>query len=225
MSHRIPYYGSSHPSRSSFNHFAPKGIYRRYGKRLSDVVLSLIFILTALPLIVLVACIVRIDGSPSFYRQPRIGLHGRIFMCWKFTSMKPDAERLLTEHLENDPAAATEWARNQKLQNDPRVTPVGRVLRKYSLDELPQIWNVLSGDMSLVGPRPMMPEQADFYPGSNYTMLRPGVTGPWQVSDRSRSSFAARAGHDDKYFEDISLGEDVRVMLRTVRVVVSGTGV
>jgi exopolysaccharide production protein ExoY len=204
---------------------APRGVYAARAKRLFDIVAAACMLLLVAPLVMVLAWVVRRDGGPAFHRQERVGRHGRTFMCWKLRSMQPNAEQLLAEHLEQDPAAAAEWARDQKLRHDPRITRPGRVLRKYSLDELPQLANVLLGDMSLVGPRPMMPQQMELYPGRSYTALRPGVTGFWQVSDRNRTSFAARARYDDRYLAEVSLYTDIRVMLQTVQVVLRGTGV
>ncbi len=138
--------------------------------------------------------------------------------------MVVDAEAQLESYLASDPLRRREWDDQQKLRHDPRITPIGRFIRKTSLDELPQLWNVLTGDMSIVGPRPMMPSQEALYPGRAYYALRPGITGYWQISVRNESSFAERAQFDTRYFRDLSLVTDIRVMLGTFRVVLSGTG-
>jgi len=138
--------------------------------------------------------------------------------------MVADADSRIAEHLERDPAARAEWDRTQKLKEDPRVTRFGQVLRRTSLDELPQLWNVLIGDMSLVGPRPMMTSQQALYPGLAYYALRPGITGYWQTSERNDTTFEARAFYDDAYEEDLSLSTDLRVLVRTVGVVLKATG-
>ncbi len=143
---------------------------------------------------------------------------------WKLRSMVADADSLLEAHLAANPAARAEWDRSQKLRSDPRITVLGRIIRKTSLDELPQLWNVLRADMSLVGPRPMLPEQRILYPGTAYYALRPGITGFWQISVRNESSFAQRAKFDAAYLRQMSLKTDILVMLRTVRVVLCGTG-
>jgi lipopolysaccharide/colanic/teichoic acid biosynthesis glycosyltransferase len=142
----------------------------------------------------------------------------------KLRTMVPDADRMLEQFLDRNPEARLEWNSTQKLKADPRITPVGRLLRKTSMDELPQLWNVLIGDMSLVGPRPMMPSQRSLYSGVAYYALRPGITGPWQVSDRNEVEFSKRAEFDREYEEDISLLTDLGLLLATMRVVIKGTG-
>ncbi len=138
--------------------------------------------------------------------------------------MVSDADARLAEYLANDPQAKAEWDHAQKLKNDPRITRIGSFLRKTSLDELPQLWNVLKGDMSLVGPRPMMPRQQVLYPGTAYYALRPGITGTWQISDRNQCSFAARAEFDADYEQSLSFARDLHILLSTVGVVLRGTG-
>lgn len=193
-------------------------------KRGLDLILVLLAAPLIVPLITILALMVKSDGGPAFYRQPRLGRNERIFSLWKLRSMVPEAEARLREHLAADPVARLEWQTTQKLRNDPRVTPIGRLLRKYSLDELPQLWNVLRGDMSLVGPRPMFPEQRVLYPGNACFAFRPGLTGLWQVSERNQSAFAKRAEYDARYAETVSLTTDIGIIWRTVAVVVSGTG-
>lgn len=205
-------------------HSGPDGLYRRSLKRVLDCTLVLVAAPFVAPLILIIALVVRLDGGPAFYSQERIGRNGRIFRIWKLRSMKVGADALLEAHLAADPAARAEWTSTQKLKDDPRITPVGRPIRKVSLDELPQVWNVLRGDMSLVGPRPMMPEQAPLYPGVAYYRLRPGLTGFWQIRDRNRTTFAGRAAYDTRYAERLSLLTDLRVLAATVRVVLRGTG-
>lgn len=177
-----------------------------------------------LPVVALLALLVKRDGGPAFYCQDRIGRGGRHFRIWKLRTMVPDAEAALQAHLEANPESRAEWDATQKLKRDPRITAFGQALRKTSLDELPQLWNVLTGEMSLVGPRPMLPEQRDLYPGKAYFAMRPGITGLWQVSDRNASTFAARAEYDDRYFNAISLKTDVKILFSTIGVVLRGTG-
>lgn len=200
------------------------GIYGNGGKRMLDLILVLIGGVVFLPLILILAALVRLDGSSAIYRQPRIGKNGRIFLLWKLRSMVPDADAALERYLASDAAARAEWDRSQKLRHDPRLTRIGATLRRYSLDELPQLWNVLMGDMSLVGPRPMMPSQRTLYPGTAYYDFRPGLTGLWQISARNDCSFADRASYDNRYAQEISLATDLRILACTVSVVLRGTG-
>lgn len=151
-------------------------------------------------------------------------MHGRTFKFWKLRSMVPDADQRLEQYLQQHPTAREEWDTAQKLKSDPRVTPLGHYLRKYSMDELPQLWNVLVGDMSLVGPRPMFPKQSVLYPGTDYFALRPGLTGLWQISDRNGCSFADRAKHDTRYAQNLCFALDMQILLKTVGVVIHGTG-
>ena len=200
------------------------GLYRTSLKRGLDVMLILLAMPVVLPLVLGLALLVLLDGHRPFYTQARIGRNGRIFRFWKLRTMVHNAEARLTEHLADNAGAKAEWDHAQKLKCDPRITRIGLALRKTSLDELPQLWNVLKGDMSLVGPRPMMPEQQPLYPGTAYYSLRPGITGSWQVTDRNQSSFAARAEFDTSYEETLSLGTDLRILVATVAVVLRGTG-
>lgn len=205
-------------------HTAPSSIYRRCGKRCLDVILILLAAPQIILLVGLLALLVACQGGQPFYTQLRVGKNGRLYKMWKLRSMTTGAETALESHLAQNPAARAEWDETQKLKDDPRVTGFGRFLRRTSLDELPQLWNVLRGDMSLVGPRPMMPDQMDLYPGQQYYELRPGITGLWQISERNTSSFAKRAYYDDAYNETLSLSEDCRILSATVTVVLRGTG-
>ncbi len=198
--------------------------YQYFGKRGLDLLLVLLTLPIILPLVLCLSLLVSLDGSMPFYSQKRVGRGGRIYTMWKLRSMVPDADAKLEACLAQDPIARAEWDSTQKLKCDPRITRFGRVLRKSSLDELPQLWNVLKGDMSLVGPRPMMPDQQDLYPGSAYREMRPGITGLWQVSERNQSTFADRARYDAVYYRELSLATDLKLLLATVRVVVRATG-
>lgn len=200
------------------------GLYRGFFKRLIDVALIVVALPVVLPVVLLLAVLVKSDGGPAFYSQARVGRNGRIYTMWKLRSMVLGADAKLEAHLASDPAARAEWDKTQKLKCDPRITRFGRLLRKSSLDELPQLWNVFVGDMSLVGPRPMLPEQRALYPGKAYYDLRPGITGVWQVSQRNDSTFAERAIFDDRYSQDLSLVTDAKLLLATVRVVLHATG-
>jgi len=200
------------------------GLYRNFGKRMLDLSLIALFSVPALLIVLVFALAVMLDGGAPFYRQERIGRNGRRFRILKLRSMVPDADRKLATYLETNPDAKSEWEVKQKLRHDPRVTRTGRIIRKTSLDELPQLWNVIRGDMSLVGPRPMMVDQAPLYPGTAYYDLRPGITGYWQISARNGSSFAQRARFDTLYHRDLSLKTDFGVLMRSIGVVAKATG-
>ena len=200
------------------------GLYRLFFKRLIDTLLTLAVSPLILMLVVLAALLIARDGYNPFYSQLRVGRKGRVFRMWKLRTMVHDADALLEAHLAANPAARAEWTLKQKLQNDPRITPIGHFLRKTSLDELPQFWNVLAGHMSLVGPRPMMVSQRSEYFGQSYYKMRPGITGLWQVTDRNRCEFSGRVHYDDLYDSILSFTTDVRVLLRTIGVVIRGTG-
>jgi len=202
-----------------------RSVYGGVFKRVFDLVFVLAASIMVVPLVLLVAVVVMLDGGSPFYVQRRVGKNGRVFSMFKLRSMVPDADRKLAEYLEANPAALEEWNRAQKLRYDPRTTRIGRLIRKTSLDELPQFWNVFRGDMSVVGPRPMMPSQRDLYPGQAYYALKPGVTGFWQIGDRNETSFAARARYDADYYDRMSFVTDLLVIMNTVRVVLRGTGV
>lgn len=200
------------------------GPYRLFFKRLVDIFLVVASLPFVLPFIGLFALVISRDGHSPFFLQERVGKDGRRFTMWKFRTMVPNAESMLERHLEENPEARAEWNSKQKLSHDPRCTPIGRILRRTSMDELPQLINVLVGDMSLIGPRPMMPSQQALYPGAAYYKLRPGMTGSWQVSARNESEFADRAKYDDSYHRELSFLGDVSIFAKTLRVVLRGTG-
>lgn len=207
----------------------PPRIYASYGKRAFDLLVLVLAAPAVLPLIALIVVVVSLTGSRPFYSQQRVGQGGKIFRCWKVRTMVRDADAALLRILAENGDLAAEWAVNQKLSRDPRVTVIGRFLRKTSLDELPQLWNVLRGEMSLVGPRPFTPDQRalyDAHPGGSagYDMLRPGITGLWQVSCRNSGSFAERARFDLDYARSLSFRGDLRIIFRTFLVVLRGTG-
>ena len=191
-------------------------VYRSVAKRALDILLVLLATLPALMIALPFVLLVALDGRSPFYRQRRVGRNGAVFNMWKLRSMVPNADQMLEGYLANNPAARSEWDLTQKLRHDPRITKVGHIIRKSSIDELPQLWNVLKGDMSIVGPRPMMVDQQKIYPGTAYYALRPGITGFWQTSVRNESSFADRAQFDTDYLRQMSFLTDFRVMLRTV---------
>ena len=198
--------------------FQKRSVYTNWGKRVFDV----FFVILASPIIIVSVALfwvlVRLDGGPGFYSQKRVGFGGREFSCWKLRSMVPNSQEVLRDILENDAALRTEWERDQKLTNDPRVTPLGRLLRKTSLDELPQFWNVLKGDMSIVGPRPVLPEELDRY-GTNrahYLSVRPGITGAWQVSGRNDVLYEERVAIDVGYASGLTFLWDLKIVALTV---------
>jgi Undecaprenyl-phosphate galactose phosphotransferase WbaP len=175
---------------------------------------------------IIAACIAVESGFPVFYSQERIGYDGRVFRIWKFRTMVKDAAAILERTLASDPQLRTDWMANQKLCDDPRITRVGKILRKSSLDELPQLWNVIKGEMSLVGPRPIVHEEIAKYSGaySQYTKTTPGVTGLWQVSGRSRTSYAERVAYDTYYVRNWSVWLDIYLLAKTVGVILTGDG-
>lgn len=199
-------------------------LYPGLGKRLFDLAFVAVIAIPVVLVLAILAILVATDGRSPFYVQERLGRHGRVFRMYKLRSMVADADTVLKSYLETNPEARREWERNQKLRNDPRVTWVGRLIRKTSLDELPQFLNVLKGDMSVVGPRPMMCDQRDLYPGTEYYEMRPGITGAWQTSVRNESSFVERAEYDRDYFHRLSLLTDIKIVMRTFGVVVRATG-
>jgi lipopolysaccharide/colanic/teichoic acid biosynthesis glycosyltransferase len=202
-----------------------RSFYSALGKRALDLTIVLLAVPVALPIVLLCALMLRIEGGSPFYRQARIGRNGKLFPMLKLRTMVPDSDARLARLLDGDPALRAEWDTTQKLRNDPRVTRLGALLRQTSLDELPQLWNVLTGEMSLVGPRPMMPEQLALYGDArDYNALRPGITGIWQVSTRNDSSFAHRATIDADYRRAMSLGTDLGLLFKTVGVVLRRTG-
>ena len=191
-----------------------------------DFVIAALALIFLSPLLLAIAVYVKCDGGPALYAQRRIGRGGRHFRCWKFRTMVVGAEQKLQALLASDPAAAAEWARTQKLTADPRVTGVGAVLRRTSLDELPQLLNVLGGDMSLVGPRPITDAEVERYADDIecYYAVRPGVTGLWQVSGRSETTYARRVQLDVRYVRNWSLLQDLSILLKTIPAVLLRRG-
>ena len=196
-------------------------------KRGIDILAALVFFTVFLPLYLAVAIGVRWSShGPALYSQNRIGRHGRTFRFYKFRSMVVDSDEVLTSFLDSDSSARSEWDQFQKLSNDPRITRFGRFIRKTSLDELPQFWNVLKGEMSLVGPRPCMPGQEHFYGRhwATYCALKPGLTGLWQVSGRNKLTYAQRVRLDARYVNEWSLWLDAKILLKTIKVVLTSDG-
>jgi Undecaprenyl-phosphate galactose phosphotransferase WbaP len=199
----------------------------RMAKATLDLALTLVVGLLLLPLIVLIALLVKISSPGSvFYGQKRLGRNGRSFTAWKFRTMVPNADQVLHHYLQAHPNLKHQWEQDHKLRHDPRVTAMGRFLRRTSLDELPQLWNVLRGEMSLVGPRPIIaaeiPRYAEKYP--LYTRVLPGLTGLWQVSGRNNVSYTERVNFDVYYVRNWSVWLDIYILIKTVWVVIRGDG-
>ena len=204
---------------------APRGFYAAWGKRAFDILLSLAILFLAAPVLVALAAALWLENGKVFYVQVRLGKDGRRFRMWKLRSMVDNADQLLESYLARDPALRREWDLTQKLKRDPRITPVGQFIRMTSLDEVPQIFNVLTGDMSVVGPRPMLPEQLPMYDNpAAYFAVRPGITGLWQVEARNEAAFALRSLHDTLYVRRFSAWQDLRIMMRTFSAMVRATG-
>jgi len=199
----------------------------RFLKRSFDLVLSSLGLVLFSPLFILLYLIVRLDGGPAFYGQERVGCGGRKFRCWKFRSMHANADRVLARYLQDNPALSKEYTDTQKLENDPRVTSFGRFIRKYSLDEIPQLFNVFLGSMSLVGPRPVRLDELRSKYGSSakyYLLSAPGITGVWQTSGRSALNYATRVKLDVWYVRNWTLWGDVKIIFNTTSVVLAGHG-
>ncbi len=201
-----------------------RGVYRNFFKRLLDVSAIVLAAPVVVPVVAVLAVAVARDGGKPFYSQMRVGKGGKRFRMWKLRSMVCDADDRMEEYLAAHPEARLEWDLTQKLKQDPRITRMGKILRSSSLDELPQLWNVLMGEMSLVGPRPIMVSQQVIYPGVAYYALRPGCTGYWQTAGRNRTTFEARAEYDGAYEESLTLWTDVKILFGTIGVMLKGTG-
>jgi len=206
----------------------PARLFRyRMIKRVLDVFLVLVAAPLWLPLLVGVAAAVRLSSpGPIFFTHRRIRRHGAFFSMWKFRTMCVNSAEVLEQYLEANPQARAEWHKSHKLRNDPRVTRVGVVLRRFSLDELPQLWNVLNGTMSLVGPRPIVAAEVEKYGEyfSDYCAVKPGITGLWQVSGRSEVSYLHRVKLDRRYTRNWSLRGDFVILLKTIFSVVNQDG-
>lgn len=195
--------------------------------RVFDIIVALVMILIFLPLMALLALAIKATSSgPAIFYQNRVGRHGRTFPCLKFRTMVVDAQNQLESLLERSEEARTEWARDQKLRNDPRITPLGAFLRKTSLDELPQLFNIFVGQMSIVGPRPIVENEIVRYGSrfSYYCAVRPGLTGLWQVSGRNNISYARRVRLDSFYAQRQCFYFNMVICLRTVPAVLASRG-
>jgi exopolysaccharide production protein ExoY len=188
-------------------------------KRAADVVIATVALLVFAPFMLAIGLLIRLwTGGPAIFAQERAGFDGSTFTCYKFRTMVMNAEEALNRHLASDPAAAKEWRETRKLRHDPRVGCIGNVLRKSSLDELPQLINVIRGEMSIVGPRPVVPGELSCYGrhAKSCFMAKPGVTGMWQVSGRNRLSYSARVALDRYYARNWSIWLDVWILFKTV---------
>lgn len=198
-----------------------------YAKRLFDIVVSATALIALSPLILIFALVIKLqDGEDALFQQKRYGLKGETFSCFKLRSMVPDARERLEALLSASPEARTEWEATQKLTNDPRITALGHFIRKTSIDELPQLYNVLRGDMSLVGPRPIVENEIEKYGESFgfYCEVRPGVTGLWQVQGRSDTTYPERVAMDVEYVRTHSFIGDIMIVLKTVPAVLMSKG-
>ncbi len=208
------------------SHFKEGGLYSRVGKKALDFSLAIVALPALVPAIVLLWAMVRLDGGPGFFGHQRVGQNGKPFRCWKIRTMATDADAQLANHLASNPQAAEEWARDHKLTDDPRITRLGHFLRKSSLDELPQIWNVLCGQMSFVGPRPIVEKELEKYgeSGPAYLSQKPGITGLWQISGRNDVSYQERVDLDVAYLSKRSLRTDLKIIAKTGLVVFDHSG-
>lgn len=196
-------------------------------RRLFDIGVASAILLIVLPFLLVLAVVLYVsDPGPLFYRHRRIGFRGRYFQCLKFRSMKVNGDAILTDHLRRNPDARREWDETQKLKTDPRVTPIGAIVRKLSLDEFPQLLNVLAGDMSIVGPRPIVEAEVRRYGDhfEHYCLVRPGLTGLWQTSGRNNTSYQQRVEMDVTYVGRRSLMLDTWLILKTVPAVLLARG-
>jgi len=197
-------------------------------KRSFDIIFSCCALILGSPLFIIIALLVK-GSSPGriFYGHERVGRGGRVFHCYKFRTMYSDADQRLKDLLANDAILRKEWEANHKLKDDPRVTPLGKVLRKLSLDELPQFWNVLKGDLSVVGPRPVVELEITKFLGhkaAKILSVRPGLTCLWQVSGRNDTSYDKRITLDEHYVENRSLAMDMKIIAQTVPAIFSSKG-
>lgn len=195
--------------------------------RLFDIFIATAILIVALPFLVCLMIVLYIsDPGPIFFVHRRIGYRGQNFGCIKFRSMKHDSERLLREHLQRNPADQREWDETHKLRNDPRITPIGVIVRKLSLDEFPQLINVLRGEMSIVGPRPIVEDEVARYGRffEHYCLVKPGLTGLWQISGRNDTTYQERVALDVSYISRKSIALDALLLMKTVPAVLFARG-
>jgi exopolysaccharide production protein ExoY len=195
-------------------------------KRTIDIVASLLLLVAFLPVLLIIGIAVAADRGPIFFGHARVGKNYREFRCLKFRTMVTDGNTVLSQYFERQPEALNEWRATRKLRSDPRVTWVGNLLRRTSLDELPQLINVLRGEMSLVGPRPIVSDEIQYYGDQFhfYTQVRPGLTGAWQTSGRSDTTYNERVTLDVEYVRNCSLLRDLHILFRTIPAVFFARG-
>lgn len=196
-------------------------------KRAFDIVSSLCGLILLSPMFLTVAILIKMtDGGNVFFGHRRVGRQGRLFRCWKFRTMIANGDKVLAEYLAANPEAEKEWLETQKLTDDPRITAIGAFLRKTSLDEFPQLWNVLIGEMSLIGPRPIVRAELDRYGKDRrfYLLVRPGISGLWQVSGRSNTTYDRRIELDRLYLENWSYAQDLEILVKTPLAVLKSEG-
>lgn len=192
-------------------------------KRFLDLAICISILPAVLPILGILWVVAKLDGGPGFFGHQRVGRNNKLFNCLKIRSMRQDSQTYLAKYLADNPNARAEWEENQKLKHDPRISKFGNFIRKTSLDELPQIFNVLAGDMSLVGPRPITEEELKRY-GSNvsaYLAMKPGITGIWQTSGRSNVSYDERVEMDVTYSKTVSFWTDIKIMFLTAKTLVT----
>ena len=212
------------PAATIGSHRKTASWYLRHGKRAFDVALVLLAAPFVLPVVAVAAFVLWLESGLPFYHQDRMRADGSRYRILKLRSMVRNADKMFAELLASDPELRREWDETQKLKNDPRITPIGRIMRATSLDELPQLWNVFTGDMSLIGPRPVLPDQVAIYEGPLYWGMRPGLSGLWQVSERNDRNFDYRAEMDGIYSKQVSFAADLSIIARTVGVMLRRTG-
>lgn len=217
-----------HDLHDLFDNGTPIEIRHKPIKRIFDLIFSFIILLIGLPVFLFIAIAVKFSSrGPVFYSHERIGRGGKPFPCYKFRTMFSDADNRLQELLNSDSNLQKEWEESHKLKNDPRVTPLGAFLRKSSLDELPQFWNVIRGDLSVVGPRPVVHQEVKKHFGEKAPVIlsiRPGLTGIWQVSGRSNTAYSLRIELDEKYVDTQSLLLDIKLIAKTIPAMISSRG-
>lgn len=207
---------------------SPPFVKHRPVKRFFDILFSSLILISGLPAFLLVAIGIKLTSKgPVFFSQERVGRGGKLFRCYKFRTMIPEAEACQQKLVESNPLFHDEWVKNRKLKNDPRITMLGTFLRKTSLDELPQFWNVLKGDLSVVGPRPVVVDEVIEHFGlkaEKILSVRPGITGLWQVSGRSNVTYPMRLQLDEQYIDDFSMALDLKLIAKTIPVVLFSNG-